>query len=39
LLKNAANADAYVDKLCADSDRLREHGPMKKAQGSFCKIS
>ena len=32
LQKNAAHAEAYIDKLCAESAKLREKGPMKPPQ-------
>lgn len=31
--KNADNADAWVDRLCAESAKLREHPPMKTLEG------
>ena len=33
LNKNAANADAYVDRLCEESAKLRERPPMKTLEG------
>ena len=33
LTRNAANADGFVDRLCAESARLREHPPMKTLEG------
>ena len=34
LEKNAANADAYVDKLCSESAKLRDHPPMPAPTGN-----